>query len=290
MLAEQPLPVGVVGRCIDELEVDDAAGQAERGLHRVREAPPRGCLHGEPVDDDLDGVLLLLLQGGRLGEQVHGAVDAGAAEALGLQLAEQVGVLALALPDDGSENLELRALGQVEDAVDDLLRRLAPHGLPARRAVRLADPGEQQAQVVIDLGDGADSRAGVARGGLLVDRDRRGQPVDEVHVGLVHLAEELACVGAQRLHVAALALGEDRVEREARLARAREAGEHDQGIARDGQGHVLEVVLPGAPHGEAVVMVLGQIHAPILGQPSDIGSRRQAKAVELSARVRVAGA
>ena len=49
------------------------------------------------------------------------------------------------------------------------------------------------------------------------------QALDEVDVGLVHLAEELAGVRRQRLDVAALALGEDRVERQARTCRSRTA-------------------------------------------------------------------
>ena len=116
-------------------------------------------------------------------------------------------------------------------------------GAPADRAVRLADPRPQQPQVVVDLGHRADRRARVARGRLLVDRDRRREPLDRVHVRLVHLPEELAGVGRQRLDVAALALGVDRVERQARLARARQPGYHDQRVARQRQRDVLEVVL-----------------------------------------------
>ena len=41
-----------------------------------------------------------------------------------------------------------------------------------------------------------------------------GEVLDEVDVGLVHLAEELLGVGRKRLDVAALPLGEDRVERQ----------------------------------------------------------------------------
>ena len=43
---------------------------------------------------------------------------------------------------------------------------------PADRAVRAPDARVQQAQVVVDLGHGADCRARVPRGRLLVDRDR----------------------------------------------------------------------------------------------------------------------
>jgi len=80
------------------------------------------------------------------------------------------------------------------------------------------DPGVEEPQVVVDLGDGPDGGAGVAARRLLVDGDGRGQALDEVDVGLVHLPEELAGVGREGLDVAPLALGVDRVEGERRLA------------------------------------------------------------------------
>ena len=90
-------------------------------------------LGGEPVDDHLDGVLLLLLQLGRLGELDRLAVDAGAAEALGLEAAEELDVLALAAADHRREHLEAGALLELEHPVDDLLRRLALDRRAARR-------------------------------------------------------------------------------------------------------------------------------------------------------------
>ena len=143
------------------------------------------------------------------------AVDAGAGVALGLQLLEQLGVLALAAADDGGEHLEPGALLKLEHPVHDLLRGLPGDRAAADRAVRLAGAGVQQPQVVVHLGDRADGGPRVAARRLLVDGDRGGQPVDEVDVRLVHLAEELPGVRRQRLHVPPLALGEDRVERQA---------------------------------------------------------------------------
>ena len=182
----------------------------------------------QPVDDHLDGVLLLLLQLRRVGQRVHHAVDPGPGEALGLQLAEQVDVLALAAADHRGQHLEPGALGHLQHPVDDLLRGLPADRPPAHRAVRPAGPRVEQPEVVVDLGDRADGRARVAGGRLLVDRDRRRQALDEVDVGLVHLAEELPRVRRQRLDVAPLALGEDRVEGQAGLARPGQPGEHDQ--------------------------------------------------------------
>src|SRR3982074_2097383 len=66
-------------------------------------------------------------------------------------------------------------------------------------------PRPQQPQVVVDLRARADRRARVARGRLLVDRDRRREPLDRVDVRLVHLTQELPCVRGERFDVLALA-------------------------------------------------------------------------------------
>ena len=125
-------------------------------------------------------------------------------------------------------------------------------GRAAGRAVRSAGAGVEQAEVVVDLGDRADRRARVLGGGLLVDGHRGREPLDEVDVGLVHLPEELAGVRRQRLDVAALALGEDGVERQGRLARAGEAGEDDQRVPGQVERDVLEVVLACSTDDELV--------------------------------------
>ena len=209
-------------------------------------------LDREPVDDHLDGVLLLLVELGRVVQAIGLAVDPGPREALGLELLEQLDVLPLAAPDDRREHLEPGALLEGEHPVDDLLRRLALDRRAADGAVRAAGARVEQAEVVVDLGDRADGRAGVLGGRLLVDRHRRGQTLDEVDVGLVHLAEELPGVGRERLDVAPLALGEDRVEREGRLAGAGQPREHDQGVPRQVERDVLEVVLPGTPNDQLI--------------------------------------
>jgi hypothetical protein len=198
---------------------------------------------------------------GCLGQRVHGAVDLDPGVALGPQAGEKARVTAaVALVvlvrrrdrRDRREQIEPRPFRLAQQVVDDLLRRLPPDRCPADRAVRLPDPRPEQAQVVIDLGDRADRRPGARRGALLVDRHGRQQSLDRVHVGLVELAQELPCVARQRLHVATLALGEDRVEREARLSRPGQAGEHDHRVPGQVEIDVLEVVLAGAPDNQAV--------------------------------------
>ncbi len=241
--AGQGLRPGNLGRAVDELDLDQPVGEAGRRLDRLGEALADALLHHEPVDDHRDVVLVALVEGDVLVEAAQLAVDHGAGVALLPHLLEHLPVLALALTDDRGADHELRALGQRRHPVGDLLDRLPGDRLPAVEAVRLADARPEQPQVVVDLGDGADRRARVARGRLLVDRDRRAQPLDRVDVRLVHLPEELPRVGRERLDVAALTLRVDRVEGEARLARAGEPGHDDEGVPRQLDVDAAQVVL-----------------------------------------------
>ena len=208
---------------VDDLDFDQAGGEAGGGLDRLREAPPQVGLHHQPVDDDRDVVFELLVEDDLLVEAAQLAVDLDPRVALEPHLLEQFPVLAFAPADDRRHDHEFGPLLEGHQPVDDLLLGLAGDLLAALGAVRDADPRPEQAQVVVDLGHRADRRARVARGRLLVDRDRRREPLDRVDVGLLHQAEELARVGGERLDVAPLPLGVDRVEGKARLARARRA-------------------------------------------------------------------
>ena len=90
-------------------------------------------------------------------------------------------------------------------------------------------------------------------GRLLLDGDGGRQAVDVVDVGLLHHLEELARIGRQAFDVAALALGIDGVEGERGFARARQAGEHDELVARDVEIDVLEIVLARAADVDGLV-------------------------------------
>ncbi len=107
----------------------------------------------------------------------------------------------------------------------------------------VADPGEEEAEEVVDLGRRSHGRAGVGRDGLLVDGDRRRDALDRLHLGLLHLVDELAGVGRETLDVAALALGEEGVEGEGRFPRAGRAGDDDELVPGQGDVDVLEIVL-----------------------------------------------
>ena len=135
--------------------------------------------------------------------------------------------------------------GQLLDGIDNLLDGLAGDLPAALGAVGMADPGEEQTQIVVDLGDGAHGGAGVLAGAFLVDGDGRAQALDVVDIRLFHAAQELAGVGGERLHVAALSFGIDGIEGQRAFPGAGNAGNDHQLIAGDGDIDILEIVLAG---------------------------------------------
>ncbi len=128
----------------------------------------RKRLEDDAVDHGFDGVVLALFEAHALGELDHLAVDAGA-EALLVEGFELFAELALAAADDGGVDGDAFAGGEGGDSFDDLFGGLAGDGAAAVWAMRLAYGGVEEAEIVVDLGDGADGGAGAAGGGFLLD-------------------------------------------------------------------------------------------------------------------------
>src|SRR5207245_2599431 len=77
--------------------------------------------------------------------------------------------------------------GMVADqGVGHLLGRIAPRLGATLLAVDAPDPGEEETEVVVQLGGRAHRRAGSAHGVLLLDGDGRPDVLDAVHVGAGH--------------------------------------------------------------------------------------------------------
>ena len=131
-------------------------------------------------------MVLALFEDGRIGEVANLAIDA-CAEALLIELVEQVLEFAFASANNGRVDRDALAGRESENALDDLLGGLAGDLPAATRAVRHADRGIEQAEVVVDFGDGADGGAWAAAGGLLLDGDRRREAFDRIDVGALDL-------------------------------------------------------------------------------------------------------
>ena len=73
---------------VDDVDHDEPVGERDRGLDRLPEPRAQVLLHHQPVDDDLDRVLELLVELDLVLEQALLAVDLHAREALGAQVLE----------------------------------------------------------------------------------------------------------------------------------------------------------------------------------------------------------
>lgn len=240
----------------------DAAGEGQGRLERLGQTQGQILAHLEAIHHHFDGVLLVQLQRGGIREIAHLPVDTGTDVALGGQVLQQLGVLPLAVAYHGGKQHQLGPFRLGQHLVHHLADSLGGERNGVGRTARLANPGEQQTQVVVNFGDGTDGRARVVGGGLLLDGDGRRQPLDVVHVRLLHQGEKLASVGRKRLHVAALSLRIEGIERQGGFARTGEAGDHDQLVTGQDQVDVLEVVGAGTPDHDFFHLVARSIREP----------------------------
>ena len=238
---------------------------AERGLDRVGQTVAVLFLDRKPIDDDRDVVILVSVQLGRVGQVVGFAIDAGAHEAAPTGPFEQLSELAFPATDLRGQDLEPSSFTELQEALHDLRSGLAQHRIATGGTVRDPDPRPEQAEVVVDLGDGADGGAWIARDGLLLDRDRGRQTLNGVHIGLFHQPQELTGVGRERLHISALTFGVDGVESERALPGAGKAGDHHQFTARQMDIDVAKVVLARAAYDEVLL-----IHNPKINRNCSI--------------------
>ena len=184
-------------------------------------------------------MFLLLVEFRQFVQLVNLAIDPHADETLGAQLIKDCQVFAFAFADHRGQQHQLAAFGQGQHLVDHLADGLRFQWQIMVRAAWNTGAGVEQAQVVVDLGDGAHGGARVVRGGFLLDGDGRRQPFDGVDIGLFHHRQKLPGIGRQRLDIATLTLGVEGVEGQGRLTRAGQAGDHDQLVARQGQVDVF---------------------------------------------------
>ncbi len=202
--------------------------------------------HRHAIDDHIDRMHLVAVEFQSAGKFADLAVDAGIYVTLLGHRLEQLAVVSLAPLDHGRHESHATR-GETFDykvaylLVGKVLHLLARGGRVGARGARI-----EQAQKVVDLGHGAHRRTRVLVGGLLLYGHHGAKPRYLVDIGALHSPDELPRVGRQRLHIASLPLGIDRVESQRRFARTRKAGYHDQLVARYFEIDVFEVVHPRA--------------------------------------------
>ncbi len=136
-------------------------------------------------------MLLLLLQLDFISQLMHCAVDNDTHIAVFAQILQELLKFALAATHHRRQHLNLGAFRHGEDLIDHLLHGLRANGLPTLRTMRNPDAREQQSHIVIDFGHRSNSGARVIIRRLLINRNRRREAGDVIHIRLVHLSQKL---------------------------------------------------------------------------------------------------
>ena len=193
-------------------------------------------------------MLNILLQLNLLGKLVQVPVDLNPDVAALSGLLQHLYVLPLAPSHHRGQKLDPGALRQGHNLVYHLVYGLFANLLAAFGTVGNPHPGVKKPHIIINLRHRPHRRARVAVGGFLVNGNSRGQPLDALHIRLLHLPQKLPGIGRQRLHISPLPLGVDGIEGQGGLARTRKARQHHQFISGDIQGNVLQIMLIGSAY------------------------------------------
>src|SRR5262249_1325054 len=231
----------VVGNRVD---VDAPLADPQCRFQRLDHARALGAGKTDPVLDDLQSIA---------GLRVHARVALALEKLLYLGLRK--------VPRDGhwegDDDARIpRGLCSGGEAGIYRIGRIARYAVAASAAEEPGGAPEEELQVIVELRHGAHGRSrGTHRIGL-VDGDRGRDAFDRVHLRLVHAVEELPRVRRERLDVAPLALGVERIEYERGLARAGDAGDHYQLVRRQLEREILQIVLARAAYGDGAGRVL----------------------------------
>ena len=193
-----------------------------------------------------------------VGGQRHGKGDD---DARVVQAPHARGSACFAAPRRCARGCLRQVAGAAQQLVVNAVGRVVPHGQRGLRVKQLARAGEQELDMVVQLRHRAHGGAAGAHGVGLVDGDGRRHALHLVHGGLVHAVEKLPRIGAEGFHVAALALGIQRVEHQAGFARSAGAGHHRHLAGTDIHIQILQVVLARAANTDQVIGGRGRLRS-----------------------------
>ena len=170
----------------------DAPGEVQGRLQARPQPRLRPGAQRQTVDEHVDAVAPPGVESDRAVEVCRFAVDAGAEEAGLAGRGELLAVAAFRPRATGAATTATAPRALLEKALGDLLGALRGDGVVAPGTVGPAKGREEDPQVIEDLGDRSDRRAGMGHRRPLFDRHRRREAGHRLDVRALHLLEELA--------------------------------------------------------------------------------------------------
>ncbi len=159
-------------------------------------------------------MLLILIQPDVIRQFPNRAIDPGPEIAILADFFQHFLMLAFSPSNDRRQQSQSRSFSLCHERVHHLLHGLLGDWFAAVRAMWPTGPGIQQPKIIVYFCNRSHCGSRIATGRFLVNRYRRRQSLDIIHVRLIHLPEKLPGIGRQRLDIPALSLGINSIERQ----------------------------------------------------------------------------
>ena len=147
--------------------------QTQGGFHALGNALQHVGAHFEPVDHHINIVFFVFHQRRQIGQLDDFAINPETHKTLRLHLREHFGEFTFAFARHRRHQQYAGLCRQGQHRVHHLRHAGGLQRHAVFRAMRCARAREQQTQVIVNFGDGADSGARVVAGGFLLDGNRR---------------------------------------------------------------------------------------------------------------------
>ena len=143
---------------------------------------------------------------------------------------------------------QTRSLHPATQALHNVPRRHPLQLLTCDWIVRSPHCRIENAQKIMKLRHRRNRRPRIRPATPLLDRNRRTQPLDRIHLRLLQLVQKLPCIHRQGLDIPPLPLGIERVKGQRRLPAPAHPCHHNQLPPRKIQIDPLQIMLPRPPN------------------------------------------
>ena len=162
----------------------------------------------------------------------------------------------------GKDERQTSSLRESQEFLDDMISRVLSNRALAGAAMNPANSSIEKSQVIVDLRNSTDCRAGISSRISLPDGDGRADPLNLSDPGLLEPLEKLPCIGRKGLHVTPLALRIEDVEGQAGFSGTTHPGDDRELVVGNRDVDVLEVVLFGSPNNDGALSCSFFRHKP----------------------------